>query len=121
VREWVAVGILDGAIVFLPLILAIWPIALAVDNWTDAKVNDWTVAWLLGIGAAPLVFSMLIGLGFFVLARLRALAALIATGLFLVLVPPLVGLAFENDVDPGVVVSSIIASQRGCCRRGCRL
>ena len=113
VREWVAVGILDGAIVFLPLILAIWPIALAVDNWKDAAVNRWSVYWLIGIAAAPLVFSVLIGVGFFVLARLRALAALVATGLFLALVPPLVGLAFNKEVDAAVVVSSIIASLAG--------
>jgi hypothetical protein len=113
VREWVAVGILDGAIVFLPLILVIWPIALAADRWTDAKVNDWTIAWLLGIGAAPLVFSVLIGFGFFVLARLRAFAALIATGLFLALVPPLVSYAFGHDVDLEVMVTSIIASLAG--------
>jgi hypothetical protein len=113
VREWVAVGILDGAIVFLPLILAIWPIALAADNWKDAAVNRWSVYWLIGIAAAPLVFSVLIGLGFFVLARLRALAALVATGLFLALVPPLVGLAFNKEIDAAVVASSIIASLAG--------
>jgi hypothetical protein len=113
VREWVAVGILDGAIVFLPLIVAIWPIALGVSSWPDAKVNDWTVAWLLGIVAAPLVFSVLIGLGFFVLARLRAFVALIATGLFLALVPPLVNSVFGNDIGLDVVVSSIIASLAG--------
>jgi hypothetical protein len=112
VREF-TIGGLMNAVLFLPVLLLVWPIALFVSSWKTAEVHDWTIGLGLGLVVGSVAFSASVAIAFFVLAKSHAFIGLIFTGVFLAIVPPLVSYSFGGDIGSNVVITSVLTGAAG--------
>jgi hypothetical protein len=111
-RDFLVFGSLRVA-VFVSVLLAQWPIALALSHWPGAQLDTWTVKMLVGTAVIPIALVAALGLGFIILSRFRRFAGVLATGLLLAAVPPLIAYMLRGSVGTVVFVSSIVTAAIG--------
>ncbi len=112
VRRFLIAGLAD-LVGLLPLLWLCSLAGLLLSAWTDAEVLGWAGWMTVGLVVAPFAFAAAVAFGFFLLARTRALLTLVATGLFLAVIPPLVSYAFGGETDATVIITSVVAGLAG--------
>jgi hypothetical protein len=112
VHDFLILGCFNALILAL-LLLIQWPIARALSPWTSTQTDAWTIKMLLGTALIPMVLIASLSLGFMVLARLRKFAGILATGLLLAVVPPVLTYAIHGSVGNVVLISSVVTAAIG--------
>jgi hypothetical protein len=98
---------------FIIILIVQWPVAHALSHWTDSQVNAWTERMLIGSVLAPAVLGIALALGFIILSRFKKFVGILATGILLAIVPPLISYALHGSAGNVVLISSIVAAAIG--------
>jgi hypothetical protein len=112
VRDFLVIGCL-GVLSLGLLLLIQWPIAHVLSHWTDQQVEAWTVKMLVGTAFIPIALIATLSLAFIVLSRFKKFAGVLATGLLLAVVPPVITYVLHGSVGNVVLISSVVTAAIG--------
>jgi hypothetical protein len=111
-RDFLVSGFIDVTVLIV-LLLMQWPLARVLSHWPASQVDVWTIKMIVGTALIPMALVTTLMFGFVVLSRFNRLAGVLATGVLLAVVPPLITYALRGSVGNTVLVSSLITAAVG--------
>lgn len=98
---------------FTLLLLIQWPIAYEFSRWPGSQVNAWTERMIAEVLLVPVALGAVLALAFIILSWFKKFVGILATGLLLAVVPPLITYAMQGSVGNVVLISSIVTAAIG--------
>lgn len=109
-------GLANVLLVWILLGLQV-PFAFLWSSWSGSQIASWTIRMAIGVGLLPFVLLAVLALAFIVLANLKRFGILLASGLTLAFIPPLIAYVLHGSIGAArttVIISSIITGIIGC-------